>query len=91
MDGEVKNLKVVKQPGNEDPNPAVIKAMRQLLRKAEKGEIQGFATAIMYSDPLLAGYCCVPSEHGHIFTMIGAIDALKKFVLDAYVENPLEG
>lgn len=79
----VKALRGAVVPTNE-PNTALVAALKDILADAEAGRLQSFFAAGFLSDGLRMS--CIVNSHPNVYEVIGSIEALKHDYITRYTE-----
>ncbi len=80
----VKPLRGAVVPTNE-PNEALISALKDMLADAESGRLQSLLAAGFLSDGMRLS--CVINSHPNVYEVIGSIEMLKQDYINAYTER----
>ena len=80
----VKSLRGDVVPTNE-PNEALIAALKDILADAESGRLQSFFASGFLSDGLRMS--CVLGQHTNVYEVIGSMEVLKQDYLNNYTER----
>lgn len=68
----------------DEPNQALISALRDILADAESGRLQSFFAAGFLSDGLRMS--CIINTHPNVYEVVGSIEMLKQDYINRYTE-----
>lgn len=80
----VKPLRGAVVPTNE-PNEALIAALKDILADAESGRLQSLLAAGFLSDGMRMS--CIINSHPNVYEVIGSLEMLKQDYINGYTER----
>lgn len=69
----------------QEPNPALIAALKDILADAESGRLQSLFAAGFLSDGLRMS--CILGNHSSVYEVIGSIEMLKSDYINGFTER----
>jgi len=81
---KVVSMRGIQVPTN-DPNPALVQAIKDILVDAESGRLQSFYAAGFLSDGLRMS--AILDRHGNVYEVIGSIEMLKHDYINHHTER----
>ncbi len=69
----------------DEPNEALIAALKDILADAESGRLQSFVGAGFLSDGLRMS--CIINNHPNVYEVIGSIEMLKHAYINGFTEK----